>query len=145
MSDTKPTRELSGRCLCGAVTFKANIASNEVGICHCSMCRQWSGGVMMAVEYKGELKLDSTDALGIYESSDWGERGFCKTCGTSLFWRMKGGGHGVVSPHALEDMKGQTLTHEIFIDSKPDFYNFAEPTKKMTGAEIMAMFAPKSD
>ncbi len=145
MTEGGEIREVPGRCLCGAVTFVARIKSSEVGACHCGMCRRWSGGVMLAVEFDGDLAFASTDALGVYKSSDWGQRGFCKVCGTSLFWQMQGGGHGVVSPHALEGMAGQQLTHEIFIDEKPDYYSFAQATKKMTGAEIFAMFAPKPE
>jgi len=139
------TVEKQGQCLCGAVKFRADIKSNDIGVCHCSMCRRWSGGVMFAVEFAGDLKFDDNAALGLYESSDWGERGFCKNCGTSLFWRMRGGGHGVVTRNALVDPDDGHLTHEIFIDDKPAFYNFAETTQKMTGAEIFAMFAPKKD
>lgn len=81
----------------------------------------------------------------MYASSDWGERGFCTKCGTSLFWRAKDGTHGVVSPEALDDASNTKLTTEIFIDEKPAYYNFAEPTHKLTGAQVFEMFAPKNE
>ena len=39
--------------------------------------------------------------------------------------------------YAVKDLK---LDMEIFIDSKPDFYNFQNDTKKLTEAEVAALF-----
>ncbi|EPH2470460.1 GFA family protein, partial [Acinetobacter baumannii] len=36
--------------------------------------------------------------------------------------------------------KDLKLDMEIFIDSKPDFYNFQNDTKKLTEAEVAALF-----
>ncbi len=36
------------------------------------------------------LKFDNQEYLKLFKSSDWGERGFCSECGTSLFWRTPG-------------------------------------------------------
>ncbi len=135
----------TGQCLCGGVQFRAQLKNREVGACHCGMCRRWSGGTFFAVEFVGDLSFTNEDTLGVYESSEWGERGFCTTCGSSLFWRMRGGGHGVVSPQSLIDFADAQFTGEIFIDEKPAYYNFAEPAHKMTGAEVMAMYAPKPE
>jgi hypothetical protein len=42
-------------------------------------------------------------------------------------------------PVGLFDENDQmTLSHEIFIDSKPHYYHFAEQTTNMTGAEVFA-------
>ncbi len=129
-----------GQCLCGAVRFTAKLKSEQVAVCHCSMCRRWSGGALLVVEVEEDIEFQGSDAVGVFSSSDWGERGFCKKCGTSLFWRMKGGGHTAVSAAAFDDLGAPSLTTEIFIDQKPDYYNFAEATHKMTGAEVFAAF-----
>ena len=34
---------MKGTCLCGAVEVVANDAA-QIGLCHCSMCRRWTGG-----------------------------------------------------------------------------------------------------
>ena len=31
---------------------------------------------------------------------------------------------------------------QVFIDEKPEYYEFTSKTKNMTGAEVMAMYAP---
>ncbi|BDA84444.1 aldehyde-activating protein [Aureimonas sp. SA4125] len=131
---------LSGGCLCGSVRFTATVAAHEFAACHCSICRRWSGGVFLAVDC-ASLTIENDEGLGIYRSSDYGERGFCKTCGSNLIWRMQDGSAAVVSFQALDEPSGFTFASEIFVDEKPDVYAFANPTKKMTGAEFIAAFA----
>ena len=130
----------NGKCLCGAVTFTAEISTRETDVCHCSMCQRWAGGITMLVEVD-RLDVPETESLGLYRASDWGERGFCNKCGSSLFWRMQDGSHANVAFAALEDKSGFTFTKEIFIDEKPEIYAFAQDTQKMTGAEVIAQFA----
>lgn len=128
-----------GKCLCGSVTFTAEIAEKHADVCHCAMCQKWAGGIAMLVDAVS-LSVSENEHLGIYKASEWAERGFCKKCGSSLFWRMQDGSHATVSVASLESSEGFTFTKEIFIDEKPDFYSFAQDTDKMTGAEVIAMF-----
>lgn len=137
----------SGSCLCGAVRFTLSSAPDHTGACHCSMCRKWSGGVFLGVQAApGTMTIEGQDNIATYPSSGWAERAFCKTCGSSLFYRVTAPGphQGVchVGLGTLDDPSGITLTDEIFIDEKPSGYSFAGDTGKMTGAEVFAMFAP---
>lgn len=134
---------LHGHCLCGAVKFNATPKKMAMGVCHCSMCRRWTGGVLMSVDCGASVKIEGEQNLGVYRSSGWGERCFCKLCGSTLFWRMQNGAITVVSAQAFEHPEAFHFESEIFIDSKPDNYAFANNTKKMTEAEVVAMFAPK--
>ena len=44
------------------------------------------------------------------------------------------------------DLEGRfELTHQIFIDHKPAFYEFANPTRNLTEAEVIAQFAPPQE
>lgn len=131
----------AGQCLCGAVRFEAVIAKAEMGACHCAMCRRWSGGIFLSVEC-AEVTVADPDALGLYASSDWGERGFCKTCGSSIMWRSKDGAHVAVSVQAFADPGAFPFASQIFIEEKPNSYHFREKTQVMTGAEVFAAFAP---
>jgi len=38
------------------------------------------------------------------------------------------------------DQDGLTFDHQVFIDEKPDYYDFANETHNMTGAEVFARF-----
>ncbi len=135
--------EEPGQCLCGAVRFRATLGAREMGACHCSMCRRWSGGVFLAVEAEA-VCLEDSKYLGVYSSSGWGERCFCKQCGSTLMWRSKDGAHHAVSVQAFDDPSTFALASQIFVDEKPTSYSFAEATKNMTGPEFMAMIAPAS-
>ncbi len=132
-----------GHCLCGAVTFTVVPVNSEIGACHCSTCRHWTAGPYMAIDCGSSFNTDSDESLGVYDSSEWAERGFCRQCGTSLFYRLKDGGQSYVSVEAIEDLQGISLAEEVFIDEKPDYYGFSQATKQMTGAELFAYFSAK--
>lgn len=136
----------TGSCLCGAVRLEIDNAGSEAGACHCGMCRKFSGGVYIGFKAPaGTVTIEGEENIGIYSSSPWAERAFCKTCGSSLFYRvsaegpMKGDMH--VGLGVLDDVSGIEMTGEIFIDRKPEGYAFAGETHKMTEAEVMALFA----
>ncbi|MGI9521635.1 MAG: GFA family protein [Hyphomicrobiaceae bacterium] len=145
MSEPATTRMRRGACLCRAVLFELKLRNDDVHICHCTMCQRWSGGVFLGLEAVTQPNFTSETALGVYQSSDWAERLFCTKCGTSLFWRSQDGAHWVVSAQAIEDGAHCRLESQIFIDEKPNYYNFAEPTQTLTGAEFMAMRSPNAD
>ena len=130
---------VSGKCLCGSVAFDAVIKSREAGVCHCTMCQKWAGGASFLVECES-LDVAESDAVGVYRASEWGERGFCKNCGSSVFWRMQDGSHANVAMAAIEGIDDFTFKSEIYIDEKPNCYSFAQDTTKMTGAEFIEMF-----
>ena len=134
------TESLPGRCLCGAVRFTARPKKPEMDVCHCEMCRRWSGGAWMTVECEPDIAFETDGALGIYGSSGHAERGFCTQCGTSLFWRMRDGSLLTVSAQVFDDPMQFRFVSEIFIDHKPPNYSFANATQKKTAAEIMAEF-----
>ena len=108
MAEGKPTTgvSMSGGCLCGAVRFTAAPRDHDIGACHCNMCRRWTAGPFLALECGGTVKIDDASDLGIYRSSEWAERGFCKRCGTPLFYRLVGKDFYVVSAEAFDDKSG---------------------------------------
>ncbi len=139
MSDTTVG---NGHCLCGKVKVKAANMSEKVWACHCGMCRRWTGGPFLAVECGTEVAFEGEDNIGVYDSSDWAERGFCKTCGTHLFYRVKQNQQYFMPVGLFDNGAGFVLDHQIFIDKKPGYYTFADKTQNMTEAEVFAKYAP---
>ncbi len=130
----------TGKCLCEAVTVSFPLEEKVFDACHCSMCRKWSGGPGLTVA--GGLKpvFTGQDFISTYSSSDWAERGFCKRCGTHLFYRLKKTGF-CNFPLGLLDNNDQLHFHlQIFIDHKPGNYSFANETAQMTQAQVFAMY-----
>jgi hypothetical protein len=137
--------EISGRCLCGAVSYKAALPSHDVSVCHCGMCRRWTGGPLMYVDIEGAPSFTGRDEVGLYRSSDTGERGFCKRCGSVLFWKVAGQERYAFTAGSLDQADGLTLTKEIFIEYKPAFYEFANATEKLYGSDAMAVYTGTGD
>lgn len=135
-------RENRGRCLCGAVGVVAKAMSTHVGVCHCGTCRKWGGGPMMAADCGTEVELEGEENIAVFNSSEWAERGFCKACGTHLFYRLKGNGQYIMPAGLFAEDDGLVFDHQVFIDEKPGYYAFANETKDMTGAELFAQYAP---
>jgi hypothetical protein len=132
---------VKGRCLCGAVNLSTSI-SDRVAACHCNMCRQWGGGPLLAVECSSNVSFTGEENIGIYQSSEWAERGFCKKCGSHLFYKYKPNNQYYMPVGIFEETEGLIFESQIFIDEKPEYYCFANETKNMTGAEVLEQFAP---
>ena len=136
------TKKLSGHCLCEKVKIVAAKVNPKLGVCHCGICRTWCAGPFFTVDCGTEVEIEGREHLGLYDSSEWAQRGFCRSCGTSLFYYLKPASQYIVSSEIFKDEQ-LIFDHEIFIDEKPSYYSFANPTKKMTGAEVFAAFAGK--
>ncbi len=127
----------TGQCLCGAVTYTADAVDADVHSCHCSMCRRWSGGPGFAASV-GEIEFAGEENITRFDSSAWAERGFCKTCGTNLFYRLKETDHYVVWMGTFDDQALFKLAGEIYVDEKPASYEFVGDHPRLTGDEFMA-------
>ena len=89
MSDSK---QVTGSCLCGAVDFKAKLPSKWCAHCHCSMCRKAHGaGYVTWVGFESDQVsfTRGDNELLWYESSPGAERGSCRQCGSTLFFRSE--------------------------------------------------------
>ncbi len=132
----------TGHCLCGAVKISVTDLPTDMHACHCENCRR-AGVIGMTVPVAAKnLEVTGQEAIGVYDSSEWGQRAFCKTCGSNLWFRAKEpDADFYLSPGLLDDLSTLRLVDEIFIDSKPAAYAFAGPTNQMTGDEFFAMIA----
>jgi hypothetical protein len=136
------TQLLSGKgsCLCEAVRISANNMSNKVGACHCNMCRKWTGGPLMAIDCGSDVSFQGEENIGIYNSSQWADRGFCKQCGNHLFYRFKATNQYFIPAGLFDGGENLIFDHQVFIDEKPEYYCFANETQNMTGAELIAVY-----
>jgi hypothetical protein len=76
---------LEGGCACGAVRYRLASPPFDAGYCHCRICRLTSGAPMMAfatVPRADFVMLRGEPARRA--SSAFGERWFCRDCGTPL-------------------------------------------------------------
>jgi len=94
----------------------------------------------MAVGCGTDVEIEGEEQVAVFSSSEWAERGFCSKCGTNLFYRLKQNQEFYIAAGIFTDPTGLVLDHQVFIDEKPDYYDFANETKDMTGAEVFARF-----
>jgi hypothetical protein len=80
---------VDGSCLCGAVRFTAKGPSLFCAHCHCEWCRKAHGAAFVTWIGFPDDAVEVTaagDALVWHRSSEQSRRGFCSTCGTTLFY-----------------------------------------------------------
>ncbi len=82
--------KIDGSCHCGAITYAAELASEAVGICHCTDCQALSASAFrtIGVVRAGDFRL-LTGAPKIYiktgDSGNKREQAFCGNCGSGIY------------------------------------------------------------
>ena len=140
-------KALTGRCMCGAVTIVAAPAKPSMTACHCDMCRQWTGSMLMTFPPEQGWTVDGP--AKVFRSSDWAERAFCEVCGSSLWYAVRPDGdhpgYTQLCGGLFENAAGANLRLEFFVDKRPQGFAFdtAGGQKQLSEAETLKMFAPE--
>lgn len=79
-------------------------------------------------------------AVSVYKSSDWAERAFCGHCGTHLYYRLVPADEYVVPAGLLQQKPALRFVEQIYVDAKPPYYRFADQTRELTEAEVLAKY-----
>jgi hypothetical protein len=133
---------MKGRCMCGAVTVDVTPEKQELHACHCDMCRRWTGSVFVEIDVAdGDLAWDGP--VKTFASSGWAERAWCDACGSTLWYKVTLPGHERYSVAAglFDNAGGFKLAKEIYIDRKPEGFDFAGAHSTETKSEVEARFA----
>ena len=134
---------MKAQCQCGSVTLEVK-HNHEVHACHCSKCRQRTGGASFTLTAEGAPQISGAEHIGRYRSSDWGERTFCKQCGNDLYFHLlpESGMDEAwyVNAGLFADNADFKLEEQIFIDAKAPYYELANDTPKLTEEEFLAQF-----
>jgi len=91
------------------------------------------------------VTFDGQDHVARYDSSEWAARGFCRICGSHLFYHLKPADLYMLSVGAFNDATGFHLAREIFIDHKPPGYALAGNHSRLTEKETLASFGFPED
>ncbi len=95
------TETLEGTCFCGAVEIEVKGTPLEMGYCHCSSCRSYSGGPINAFTlWKAEnvRVTKGAELIGRYNKTGMSDRQFCTKCGGHIM--VGHPGLGLVDVHA---------------------------------------------
>lgn len=112
----------TGSCNCGAVRFEIDCKISDVYVCHCSICRRFSGSNGIAVVVVPKELFRWTGGEG--HISTWRKPGhdwqawFCPTCGSAL--PGSDGDSTVFIPAGLISERSDNLSvaHHIWVDSR---------------------------
>ncbi|MEX2648409.1 MAG: GFA family protein [Alphaproteobacteria bacterium] len=115
----------TGGCLCGAVRYRVTGPLREVALCHCGQCRKFHGHVGAYTNVaRDKLELTADGGLAWYMSSTIAKRGFCRMCGSSLFWERLGADTISIAAGTLDGPTGLKTTRQIFAapEHRGDYY-----------------------
>ena len=119
--------ERRGGCLCGAVRFTTTGRLRGVVYCHCTQCRRQTGHVLAATSARnGELAVEGASHLTWYAASAHAKRGFCRSCGSLLFWKREGTDVTSIMAGAFDRPSGLVGDSHIFVADKGDYYEIED-------------------
>ncbi len=111
--------------MCGGIRFEITGSLRDVFFCHCSRCRRthghfsaYSSAAAAAVVFLEDRSLRWFD-VGTTR------RGFCDTCGASVFWQRENSDRISVSAGTLDQPTGLKPGRHIFLEDAGDYYDAA--------------------
>lgn len=124
---TAAARVRTGGCLCGAVRYEVTDPTESVSLCHCGQCRRQHGlGGAYARVRREALRLVKDEGLTWFRSSGKARRGFCRICGSALFWEDPDSPFIDPSAGSFDPPTGLRLERHIFVADKGDWYEIGE-------------------
>lgn len=119
---------VKGGCLCGAVTYEIAGEIPPADACHCTMCRKSSGHFVVSADVRRDaLTVTRDDGLRWYQSSPKVRRGFCRICGSSLFFDPPADRTWIaVEMGTMDAPTGAHIYKHIFVADKGDYYEITD-------------------
>ncbi len=117
----------TGGCLCGSVRYEVKGLLRNIVNCHCSMCQKLHGNFgPHSKVLKANIKITNDNGLAWYKTSEVARRGFCRECGSSLFWEPFDLDATGIIAGSLDGPTGLKTMGHIFVGEKPDFYEITD-------------------
>ena len=134
---TDSTLETTGGCLCGGVRYRVMEPLRPIVYCHCSQCRRTSGHFVAATAAaKDALNFVADNSLEWFASSDFASCGFCRRCGSSLFWLSEAREYVSIMAGTLDESNALEAVEHIYVGDKADYYELTDDLpKKFQGAQ----------
>jgi hypothetical protein len=123
-----------GECNCGAVAFEIDAELSDVIVCHCSICRKFTGSNGIAVTLidssairwvRGEDQVASWKKPG----ADW-QCWFCRVCGSPLPGSNDSSRTFVPAGLISEGGRGLRVAHHIWVGSRATWDEIGDAGKQ---------------
>ena len=94
--------KIDGGCLCGSVSFEAEVDPEQVFVCHCTDCQTQSGSTFRTIvrAISGTFKLTGGSVKQYVKHAESGNPrslAFCPECGTPIYGGPAPGAAGFMS------------------------------------------------
>ncbi len=125
----------TGGCLCGAVRYGVTGPLRDIVNCHCTMCQRLHGNFgPHSKARKVNITITESRGLAWYETSAVARRGFCRECGSGLFWEpFELDATGIVAG-SIDSPTGLKSMGHIFVAEKADFYDITDDLPQYEGS-----------
>ncbi|KAF3929458.1 hypothetical protein AA313_de0207943 [Arthrobotrys entomopaga] len=121
---------ISGGCECKSIRYRISFPEGSKwppnsNHCHCSQCRKTLGGLFATLLHipVADFIHESSKTLKVYQSSEYGRRGFCTHCGGGIYFFETDEPDGPVYCVAAGSVDGEYLNGELLAGLKRDLYS----------------------
>jgi hypothetical protein len=114
----------TGGCQCGRIRFRVTEPLGQSVICHCRMCQRATGNVFAPLVNVTGVEFDG--APDRFASSDVADRGFCRDCGTPLFYEGHAGQGLNLMVGALDDPDAAPPVLHCGVESQVAWLHFSD-------------------
>ena len=112
-------------CHCTKVRFEVIGPVRGSVYCHCRQCLHLHGHfVAYSQAHRRDLTITDENAIHWYRASAAAQRGFCRHCGTRLFWAPDNGDAVSIASGAFDPAKVPPAVGHIFASTAPAYYTF---------------------
>ena len=110
-------------CLCGNIKIRVKGKLRHVINCHCSQCMKTHGNYAAYTACPEEhITFIKKRTLKWYQSSKIAKRGFCLTCGASMFYKLLNSENISIAAGMFNNPTNLRTHSNIFIKRKLDYY-----------------------
>lgn len=128
----RQSEKATGGCLCESVRYEIRGPMRNIINCHCGKCRRFHGhtGAYTSV-LREHLVLIKEAGLKWYRSvtdeTPNVHRGFCRECGSSLFWDPRGARSKIaVAAGSLDDPAELKTIGHVWVSQKAGYYEITD-------------------
>ena len=121
------TEKHRGSCLCGAVKITVSSPLETASACHCSQCRKQTGLYYASTNVAtADIDVTGSENISWYQSSPSARRGFCRVCGSALFWAADDADVISVMAGLFDNPGNLKIGYHIFCEDKASFYEIRD-------------------
>lgn len=125
-------QDYEGGCVCGKVRYRVSAARlADVIACHCRTCRRMSGHFFAATAVpRNAFDITEAAGLGWYASSTTSRRGFCRECGSSLFFDHRDSELIAIAAGSLDGSPSLKMVAHIYVDEAGSYYSIGDDVEQ---------------